>query len=68
MDFPIGDSKRKKDLMEKDKLIFLNIHNELLKKINDLNLKLGNEKFQLLMNSVDKELLKQLSDYKKNSK
>jgi hypothetical protein len=68
MDFPIGDSKRKKDLMEKDKLIFLNIHNELLKKINDLNLNLGNEKFQLLMNSVDKELLKQLSDYKKNSK
>jgi hypothetical protein len=68
MDFPIGDSKRKKDLMEKDKLIFLNIHDELVKKINDMNVKLGNEKFQLLMSSVDKELLKQLSDYQKNSK
>jgi hypothetical protein len=68
MDFPIGDSKRKKDLMERDKLIFLNIHDELVKKINDMNVKLGNEKFQLLMSSVDKELLKQLSDYQKNSK
>lgn len=63
-----NEHDRKKQVLKNDPILRIDVYEYLMSKLNEISKTLGQEKMNLLMNTVDPSVLEQLKKYPQQKK